>query len=70
VTVPVRIGSVIKSLVHPATRRAKVEADWRDDVIKRLDELTQAQIKVIAAATVQIENVRPSKPAWRWAIFS
>jgi hypothetical protein len=69
VTILVRIGSVIKSLLHPATRRAKIEVDWRDDVTRRLDELAQAQTKVIEAATVQTETIRPSKPAWRWAIL-
>ncbi len=67
--VRVRVGSVIKSLIHPATRRSRVEADWHDDVIRRLDELAQAQAMAIEAATVQIENMRPSKPAWRWAVL-
>src|SRR5438094_10025018 len=68
-TVRVRVGSVIKSLIHPTTRRSQVEADWRDDVTRRLDELAQAQAMAIEAATVQIENMRPSKPAWRWAVL-
>ena len=57
--VRVPVSSVIKSLIHPASRRSQVEADWHDDVIRRLEELAQAQAMAIEAATVQIENMRP-----------
>jgi hypothetical protein len=71
------IGSVIRSLTHPVTRRKK----WRNDVIKRLDELAQVQAKTaeiqgesaklqMSMTEVQIEKMQPpSKLGWVLIIF-
>ena len=68
------IASVIRSLTHPVTRRRK----WRNDVIKRLDELAKVQAVTaeiqgesaklhMEMTKVQIEKMRPpSKSTWRW----
>jgi hypothetical protein len=60
---------------HPLARRNNAEAEWRDNVTKRLDELTQTQSESaklqVASAELQVEwskRMLPSKAAWIFAI--
>lgn len=65
----VRIRSTIRTFILPTAHRADSDVAWRDDIVRRLDQLAQAQTALVKAATEQIDSVRPPKIAWRWAII-